>query len=95
LPGVRIERGVSVQEQTCQGEEAVGNAADGTAVRMTAFPQSGIAGTALQIVLDGDACPVIDGTTQSYMRCVAQRNDVGLAAAFDTGATPDKVLRAL
>ena len=49
------------------------------------FTQSGITGTALQVMLNGDACPVIDSATQSHMRGVAHGNDVGLATAFCHG----------
>src|SRR5215831_6214221 len=63
-------------------QQAVGDAAQRTAVAVTAFAQFGIAMPAELIVLDGNARPVIDGGAQPPMAGLAHDDDAALAAAL-------------
>ena len=79
LAEIGIEQCLPLQEDAGEGEQPVGDAANGTAMGVAALAQSTIAAAALGVVLDGDARPMIDGITQPNVRGIAPDDNVGLA----------------
>ena len=57
---IRIEHRLSLQEDTCNLQEFVGDATEGAAMGMTSLAQSGVATTALGVMLDGCPRPMKD-----------------------------------
>ena len=72
---VRIKQRLSLQKDTCQGKQSVGDTTESTSVRVATFAQRSISGTTLGIALGGDTCPVIDRVAQSDVRSVASDDD--------------------
>ena len=79
---MRVKQSLSLQEDACHCEESVCDTADGTSVRVPASTQCGIASAALVIVLNRNACPMVDSVAQSNVRSVAHDYDMRLPAAF-------------
>jgi hypothetical protein len=77
-----IERSLVGEHGASHREQAVGNAAQGAAVAVTALAEFGVAPTAEFVVLDGDAGPVIDGAAQPHMASLSHADDAALAAAL-------------
>src|SRR5208283_4780386 len=63
------------------GEQAVGDTPQGAAMAMTSLAQFRIAGAAANVVLDGDAGPMVDGGAQPQMTGLTHENHAALAAA--------------
>ena len=76
-----VEGGLGFEHGTGDGEEAVGDAAQGAAMAVTALAQFGMAGAAARVVLNGDAGPMVDGGAQPQMTGLAREDDAALAAA--------------
>lgn len=57
----RVEGGTGFQHGAGDVEEAVGNRPQGTAVTVTATSERGVFGPACDVMLHGDARPVIHG----------------------------------
>ena len=76
-----IEGGLAFEHGASDGEQTVGNTAQGAAMAMTALAQFGVAGAAAGVVLDGDAGPMVDGGAQPQMTGLAHENHAALAAA--------------
>ena len=72
---MRIKQRLSLQNDTCQGQQSVRDTTQSTTVRVAAFAQRSISGATLGIALAGDACPVIDRVAQSDVRSVAPDDD--------------------
>ena len=68
---VRIKQRLSLQKETCQGNQSIRDTTESTTVRVATFAQCSISGTTLGIALAGDTCPVIDRVAQSDVRSVA------------------------
>src|SRR2546423_5300326 len=90
---VRIKQRLSLQKDTCQGKQSVGDTTESTSVRVATFAQRSISGTTLGIAVGGDTCPVIDRVAQSDVRSIAPDDNKRLAAALGnrrgTGQRPE------
>ena len=76
-----IIRSVSREPHT-KPRRRLATPAAGSPVRVPTLPQSVIVSTALQVMLDGDACPVIGSHAIVYMRSVARCDGVVSASAL-------------
>src|SRR6516162_6953041 len=83
---VRIEGGLGSEHGAGDGEEAVGDAAQGAAVAVTTLAQFGVARAAAGVVLNGDARPMVDGGAQPELAGLAHEHDAALAAAARHGS---------
>ena len=73
---------MSLQQNAGDIEESVCDTADGTPVGAAALAQRGVTTAAFGIVLNRNACPVVDGVTQSRVRSVAHDDDAGFATSL-------------
>lgn len=71
----RVKRSLSLQQNTGNIEKPVCDTSDSTPMGAAALTQRGVTTAALGIVLNRNACPVVDGVTQSRVRSVAHHND--------------------
>ena len=72
---VRIKQRLSLQKETCQGNQSIRDTTESTTVRVATFAQRSISGATLGIALGGDTCPVIDRVAQSDVRSIAPDDD--------------------
>ena len=72
---VRIKQRLSLQKDTCQGQQSVRDTTESTSVRVAAFAHGRISGATLGIALGGDACPVIDRVAQSDVCSITPDDD--------------------
>lgn len=86
-----IEGCLAFEHGASDGEQTVGNTAQGAALAMTALAQFGVAGAAAGVVLDGDAGPMVYGGAQPQMTGRRMRTTQRLPLRRVTGATPDRV----
>ena len=82
---VLVEDGLVIEHGTGDGEQAVGDGAEGTGMTMAALAQGAILFSASGIVLYGDPGPVIDGVGEAPVGCQAADHDLAL-----TGASGDR-----
>ena len=73
-----VEGGLGFEHGTGDGEEAVGDAAQGAAMAMTALAQFGIAGAAARVVLNG---VIVDSSRNPTLRTSAVGQGLGFATA--------------
>ena len=76
-----IEGCLALEHGASDGEQAVGDTPQGAAMAMTSLAQFRIAGVAANVVLDGDAGPMVDGGAQPQMTGLTHENHAALAAA--------------
>ena len=55
--------GALLEHDACDGEQAVGDRPQGSAVRVTSGAQGGVSALAARIMLSGDPCPMVDGAS--------------------------------
>ena len=89
---IGVEQSLPPQQDAGEAEQPVGNPAQGAAIRVAACPQGLVAGTALGVVLHGDAGSVEHGLTQPDLSSVAHNHDAALAAAFGHGCMTTVVM---
>ena len=89
-----IKQSFSLQQNARDVEKSVGDAANGSAVRVAPLAQGGVATAALGIVLNGDTGPVVHGITQPSMGGKAHDDDASLATPLghwcDAGQRPQR-----
>jgi hypothetical protein len=78
---MRIKQRLSLQQHASQSKQPVRDAAQGTAVRVSALAKRSIPGTTLGIALASDTRPVIDRIAQSNVRSLAHDDDTRFATA--------------
>ncbi len=76
-----IEGCLALEHGASDGEQAVGDTPQGAAMAMTSLAQFRITGAAANVVLDGDAGPMVDGGAQPQMTGLTHENHAALAAA--------------
>jgi hypothetical protein len=76
------------EERTGNPEQPVGDASQGTSIRVPPFPQGGVADAALWIGLHGGTRPMKDSIAQSLVSGIAHDNNMGLATTFGDGRDP-------
>ena len=86
-----IEGCLALEHGASDGEQAVGDTPQGAAMAMTSLAQFRIAGVAANVVLDGDAGPMVYGGAQPQMTGRRMRTTQRLPLRRVTGATPDRV----
>ena len=92
LPGLMggIRQGVLLKQGAGDGEQAVGDRAQGAAVAVPQTTQCGIAAATELVVLDGDARPMIERVLQPLVAGIAAEDEAGLPLRRVTGTTPDR-----
>src|SRR5215472_11267319 len=76
-----IIQGVLLQQGAGDGEQAVGDGAQGAAVAVPATTQCGVAAATGLVMLEGDARPMIERVLQPLVTGIAADDEAGLAAA--------------
>ena len=93
---VGIKRCLVGEHGAGDGEQAVGDAAQGAAMAVTALTQCGVAVTAEFVMLNGDAGPVINRAAQPHVTGLAHDDDAALTTAprhrGDTGHGAQRVI---
>jgi hypothetical protein len=72
---------VMAQHSAGDGEQAVADAAQSSAMGVATLSQLGIASSAQLVMLDRDARPMVDGGAQAEMAGLAHEDHAALAAA--------------
>ena len=76
---------MSRQQDAGDIEQSVCDTTDSTPVGAAALAQRRVTTAALRIVLNRNACPVIDGVAQSRMRSVTHDNDARFTTSLGHG----------
>jgi hypothetical protein len=76
-------------------QETVGHTAQGAWMRMTAFAQLSIPGSACRIMLDGNPRPMVQRQPKPYVGCPAHAHHATFAAASGHGGHNAEVAQSL
>ena len=76
-----IKQGVVLQQGAGDGEQAVGDGAQGAAVAVPATTQCGVAAATGLVMLDSDARPMIERVLQPLVTGITADDEAGLAGA--------------
>ena len=74
-----IEYGSAFEDRAGNGEEAIGDRPESSAVTMAACPKSKIFGTASLVALHGDASPMVDSIAQANVSGPSHQDEPALA----------------
>ena len=77
--GGSIKDGSAFEDGAGDGEEAIGDRPESSAMTMAACPESKIFGTAYLVALHGDASPVVDSIAQTNVSRPPHEDDPALA----------------
>ena len=77
-----IEHGLAFEHGAGDGEQAIGDGAQGPGVSVSALAQSGVLGPASGVVLHGNARPMVNGIAEPGVRGQAPDDDLALAGAL-------------